>query len=170
MEKIKMKNYRMTNASLCLLNDHLKDMVFTYFLSIRWAKIKINTKRKMAKEEKHWKVRNFDMTMFHKKEMKMRFSYLSCGGEIQMKRLLIIMFYKIDRKLKRRKCTKNTHSSIAWFSNLWMSYIIVCFCNFWTFQLWKATFEVLETRRKEDTIMRQIRRWSEKTCWHEKKE
>ncbi len=48
-----MKNYRMTNASLCLLNDHLKDMVFTYFLSIRWAKIKINTKRKMAKEEKH---------------------------------------------------------------------------------------------------------------------
>jgi hypothetical protein len=42
-----------TNASLCLLNDHSKNMVFIYFLSIRWAKIKIDIKRKMAREEKH---------------------------------------------------------------------------------------------------------------------
>ncbi len=50
------------------------------------------------------------MTMFHKKEMKMRFSYLSCGGEIQMKRLLIIMFYKIDNKKIEKKEMYKKHS------------------------------------------------------------
>jgi hypothetical protein len=39
-----MKNDITINVSLCLLNDHSKDMVFTYFVSIRWAKIKIDTK------------------------------------------------------------------------------------------------------------------------------
>ncbi len=48
-----MKNDIMINMSLCLLNDHSKDVVFTYFLSIRWAKIRIDTKRKMVREEKH---------------------------------------------------------------------------------------------------------------------
>jgi beta-xylosidase len=36
------------------------------------------------------------MTLFHKKDGKLWLSYSQCRGEIQMKNLLIIMFYKID--------------------------------------------------------------------------
>jgi len=66
IEEIKMKNQIITNVSLCLLNDHSKNVVFTWFISIRWAKIIINTKKKMTREEKHWKVGNFNMTLSHK--------------------------------------------------------------------------------------------------------
>ncbi len=41
-------------------------MVFTWFLSIRWAEIRTDTRKKMAREEKHWEVRNFNMTLSHK--------------------------------------------------------------------------------------------------------
>jgi hypothetical protein len=53
MEAIKMKNHVMINASLCLLNDHSKDVVFTFFFFVNWVKIRIDRKRKMAMEEKH---------------------------------------------------------------------------------------------------------------------
>jgi beta-xylosidase len=52
----------------------------------------------MEKEEKHWEVGNFDMTLFHKKDAKLWFSYLQCRSEIQMKNLLIIVFCRIDNK------------------------------------------------------------------------
>jgi hypothetical protein len=61
-----MKNHIMTNMSLCLLNDHLKNMVFTLFLFIRWAKILIDTRKKTVREEKHWEVGNSNMTLSHK--------------------------------------------------------------------------------------------------------
>jgi hypothetical protein len=48
-----MKNHIMINASLCLLNDHSKDVVFTFFFFVNWVKIRIDRKRKMAMEEKH---------------------------------------------------------------------------------------------------------------------
>ncbi len=84
----------MINMSLCLLNDHSKDVVFTYFLSIRWAKIRIDTKRKMVREEKHWEVENFNMTLSHKRWE----ANFQCRSEIQMKNLFIIVFCKIDNK------------------------------------------------------------------------
>jgi hypothetical protein len=92
VEEIKMKNHIMTNVSLCLLNDHSKDVVFTWFFFIRWAEIRIDIRRKMAREEKHWKVWNSDMTLSHKKDGKLWLSHLQCRGEIQMKNLLIIVF------------------------------------------------------------------------------
>jgi hypothetical protein len=39
------------------------------------VKIKIDTKKKMAKEEKHWEVGNLNMTLFHKKDGKLWLSY-----------------------------------------------------------------------------------------------
>ncbi len=66
IEEIKMKKHKMINLSLCLLNDHSKNVVSTWFLSIRWAKIIIDTKKKMAREEKHWKVGNSNVTLSHK--------------------------------------------------------------------------------------------------------
>jgi beta-xylosidase len=52
----------------------------------------------MKREEKHWEVRNFNMTLFHKKDGKLWFSYLQCRSEIQMENLLILVFCKIDIK------------------------------------------------------------------------
>ncbi len=84
--------------SLCLQNDHSKDVVFTWFLFIKCARIRIDTRRKMAREEKHWEVGNSNMIMYHKKDGKLWLSYLQCRGEIQMKNLLIIVFCEIDNK------------------------------------------------------------------------
>jgi hypothetical protein len=48
----------------------------TYLMSIyKVVKIKIDTKKKMAKEEKHWEVGNLNMTLFHKKDGKLWLSY-----------------------------------------------------------------------------------------------
>jgi len=63
----------------------------------------MDIRRKMAREEKHWDVGNSDMTIFHKKDVNLWFSYLQCKGEIQMKNLLIIMFYRIDNKKIEKK-------------------------------------------------------------------
>jgi hypothetical protein len=63
----------------------------------------MNTRRKMAREEKHWEVGNSNMNLSHKKDGKLWFSYLKCRGEIQMKSLLIIVFWKIDNKKIEKK-------------------------------------------------------------------
>jgi ribosomal 30S subunit maturation factor RimM len=86
-------------------------MVFTYFLFIGWAKIKISTKRKMAREEKHWKVVNSDMTLSHKWWE----ANLQCRGEIQMKNLFIIMFCKIDNKKIEEKTNAQKIFTIVLF-------------------------------------------------------
>jgi hypothetical protein len=112
MEEIKMKNHIVTNASLCLLNDHSEDMVFTWFFSIRWAKIRLYIRRMMAREEKHWEVENSNMALSHKKDGKLWSSYFQCRSEIQMKNLLIIMFCEIDNK--KRPSSWCVHPSSVW--------------------------------------------------------
>jgi hypothetical protein len=48
-----MKNHITIYVSLCLLNDHSKDVVFFLFLFIRWVEIRIYIRRRRAREEKH---------------------------------------------------------------------------------------------------------------------
>jgi len=109
VEEIKMKNHIMTNTLICLLTDDLKNMVFTIFLSVRWAEIKIDIRRKMTREEKHWEVGNSNMTLSHKKDGKLWLSYLQCRDQIQMKNLLIIVFWRIDnKKIEKKKNVQKT--------------------------------------------------------------
>jgi hypothetical protein len=53
VEEIKMKNEIMFNASLCLLDDHSKDMMFYLLLHVRWVDIIIYIRRKIERGEKH---------------------------------------------------------------------------------------------------------------------
>jgi len=80
---------------------------------IRWVEIKTNTRRKMEREEKHWEVGNFNMTLFHKKDGKLWFRYLQCRGEIKMKSLFchcVLQDWQ-QENWKERKCAKNTPSN-----------------------------------------------------------
>jgi hypothetical protein len=65
----------------------------------------------MVGEEKHWKVGNSNMTLSHKKDGKLWLSYLQCIGEIQMKNLLIIVFWRTDNKKIKKKW--NVHKTIS---------------------------------------------------------
>jgi hypothetical protein len=102
-------------------------------LLIRWANIRINTRRKMEKEEKHWEVGNLYMTLSHKKDGKLWFSYIQYKSEIQMQNLLTIVFIRLTTiKLKSKKMCKKNHNNVVWFCTFQTLYITLCFCNFLT--------------------------------------
>jgi hypothetical protein len=128
VKEIKMKNHIMINASLCLLNDDSKDVVFTWFLFIRWAIIKTDIKKKWQGrrginrlEIQTWpyltrRMGSYDCPIFN---VEVKSKWKTCW--------LLCFKGLTTRKLKRKEMC----NSVVWFCNLWMPYIIVCLCNFW---------------------------------------
>ncbi len=107
IKKIKMKNHIMTNTSLCLLIDDSEDVVFTWFLFIRWAKIRIDTRKKMAREEKHWKVGNSNIPYLIRRMGSCDCPTFSIKVKSKWKTYWLLCFARLTtRKLKRKEMCK----------------------------------------------------------------
>jgi len=137
----------------------------------------------MAREKKHWEVKNSNMTLSHKDGKLWLFYVQHVKVKSKWKTYWLLCFVKLTTRenWREKKCVENIHSSIVWFGSLQMPYIVACFydfwtpcivvsfCTFWMLQLWKVTFGVFKTKRKKQTTMIQIRRWSGKAWCHEKR-
>jgi hypothetical protein len=137
-------------------------------LLIRLVDIKIYTKRKMEKEEKHWEVGNSNMTMSHKKDGSYNFPIFNVEVKSKWKTYWSLYFVGLTtRKLKRKEMSR-IHSQwpclILWPLNIVYHCLLLQLLDI---LLWKVVFRVLETRRKNEMTMRQIKRWSEKSWCHE---
>jgi len=129
----------------------VKRVVYLLFL-IRWIDIIIDTRQKVEREEKHWKVGNYDITFSHKKDWKLWFSYFNVKVKSKWKTWSLCFARLTIRKLQKKKMCKR-HSSVVWFYNFRTLCIIVCFTTFGCFSCGRShlKFSKLEEQKKRQS-------------------
>ncbi len=140
--------------------------------SIRWVEIKIDTRRKMEREESIERLEILTRPCLTRRMGSCDFPIFNLEVKSKWKTYLSLCFARLTtRKLKRKEMCKTLLRMlciVVCFCNFWTPCSIVNFYNSWTFQLWKVVLEVFETKRKKEMKMKQVKRWNEKAWCHER--
>jgi hypothetical protein len=107
------------NTSLCLLNDHSKDMVFTYFLSISGQKSEYIQEERWQGRRSIKRLEILTWPYLTRRMGSYDFPIFNVEVKSKLKTCWLLCFTILTiRKLKAKECAENTHSSVVWFCNL----------------------------------------------------